>query len=39
MLSNMYKNLENICRAGQYLGILVIPWYGNQTVHVSSKFQ
>ena len=26
-------------RAGRFLGILVIPWYGNKTVRVSSKFQ
>ena len=26
-----------VCRAGRYLGILVIPRYGNQTVCVSSK--
>ena len=26
-------------RAGRYLGILVIPQYGNQTVRVSSNFQ
>ena len=26
-------------RAGWYLGILVITWYWNQMIHVSSKFQ
>ena len=26
-------------RAGRYRGILVMPWYWNQMIRVSSKFQ
>ena len=26
-------------RAGRFLGILVVPWYWNQMIRVSSKFQ
>ena len=32
-------NWKVTCRAGRYLSILVIPWYGNQAVCVSSKIQ
>jgi len=37
MLVFFYTN--TITRAGRYLAILVIPWYWDQTIRVSSKFQ
>ena len=33
------KSSLAIDRAGRYLGILVVPRYWSQTIHVSSKFQ
>ena len=37
ILAGTYMYLAS--RAGRFLGILVIPRYGNKTVRVSSKFQ
>ena len=35
----IFPTLWLYTKAGQYLDILVIPWYWNQTICASSKFQ